>query len=125
MTEPRTVTLATADHGNVVLPEPSWCAGHADHDPEAMRADLIHAGPAVDCTFLGVILLTAELVQSPYASPSPRYLGGRTPGVSIYPLGKTLAPADLYSLAAQLDAYADRLRDMADQLSTALARGTE
>ncbi|MCX4906845.1 hypothetical protein [Streptomyces sp. NBC_00878] len=116
----RTVTLQTSDHGDVTLPCPAWCVGHADHDPESARADLMHVGPEVDCTHLGVTLFTAELVQSPFAGPSSRYLGGRTPGVSIHPLGKTLDPADLYSLAAQLDAYADRLRDMADRLSTIL-----
>ncbi|MER5467188.1 hypothetical protein [Streptomyces sp. NPDC002685] len=118
MTELRTVTLATADHGDVVLPEPSWCAGHAHHDPETLRVDLIHAGPAVDLDHRGATLFSAELVQSPHAGPASPYLGGRTPGVSIHPLGQTLNPTDLYCLAADLDRYADRLRDLADQLDT-------
>lgn len=121
MTEPRTVTLSTGDHGDVTLPEPSWCAGHVHHDPETLRVDLIHAGPTVDCTHLGVTLFSAELVQSPYASPGPALLGGRTPGVSVYPIGKTLDPVALYGLAAALDIYADQLRGLADQLDALLS----
>jgi hypothetical protein len=116
VTELRTVTLTTADHGPVALPEPTWCAGHAHHDPETQRVDLIHAGPVVECLYLGRTLLAAELVQSPYAESSDRHLGGRAPGVSVYPLGQTLDATELYSLAADLDRYADRLRGLADQL---------
>ncbi|MFE2300823.1 DUF6907 domain-containing protein [Streptomyces sp. NPDC059445] len=118
MTEPSTVTLATADHGDVTLPEPSWCAGHAHHDPETQRVDLIHAGPVIECLYRGRTLLAAELVQSPYASLTDRHLGGRTPGVSVHPLGQTLDATELYSLAASLDRYADQLRDLADRLDT-------
>lgn len=125
MNEPRTVTLATEDHGDVTLPEPSWCVGHADHRPDTARVDLIHCGPAVDCTFLGIEVFTAELVASPYASTSIPRLGGRTPGVSIHPLDRTLNPTDLYGLAAALDAYSDQLRDLADQLTTILDGGSE
>ncbi|MEY2243171.1 hypothetical protein AB8A21_09545 [Streptomyces sp. BF23-18] len=120
MTELRTVTLATADHGDVTLPEPSWCAGHAHHDPQTLLVDLIHAGPTVDLDHSGAPLFTAELVQSPYAEPSDPRLGGRTPGVSVHPLGQTLDSTSLYCLAADLDRYADQLRDLADQLATAL-----
>lgn len=124
-TEPSTITLATSDHGNVVLPEPSWCAGHALHDPESLRVDLVHAGPAVDCTHLGANLFSAELVQSPYSESSSPLLGGRTPGVSVWPLGRTLDPVQLYSLAADLDRYADQLRGLADQLAAVLDGGEQ
>ena len=121
MSEPRTVTLPTVDHGNVTLPEPSWCAGHAHHDPETARVDLIHAGPVIDCTHLGTELFSAELVQAPYATAgTPQHLGGRTAGVSVHPLGRTLTPTEVYSLAARLDAYSDQLRDLADQLTPIL-----
>jgi hypothetical protein len=122
-TEPGTVTLATEDHGNVTLTEPSWCRGHADHRPDTARVDLMHCGPAVDCTFLGVEVFTAELVASPYASTTIPRLGGRTPGVSVHPLGVTLDPTDLYTLAAALDRYSNELRDLADQLHTLLDGG--
>ncbi|USQ86996.1 hypothetical protein NFX46_26735 [Streptomyces phaeoluteigriseus] len=119
-TEPSLITLPTVDHGDVVLPEPAWCAGHAHHDPETERADLMHAGPVIECAPLGRPLLSAELVQSPFANTESRRLGGRTPGVSVWPLGLTLNATDLYSLAAELDTYADRLRTLADRLATVL-----
>ncbi|NUV60679.1 DUF6907 domain-containing protein [Streptomyces sp. CAI-85] len=118
--EPRTVTLVTEDHGRITLPEPSWCAGHAGHRPDSARIDVMHVGSAVDLTFLGIEVFTAELVASPYASTTTPRLGGRTPGVSVHPLGMTLDPADLYSLAGALDSYADRLRALADQLTAIL-----
>ncbi|MFH9941319.1 DUF6907 domain-containing protein [Streptomyces murinus] len=118
--QPRMVMLPTSDHGDVILPEPSWCAGHAHHDPESLRADLIHAGPTVECAFLGVPLFCAEIVQSPFAAVDRSLLGGQVAGVSVDPLGKTLDPVQLYSLAAVFDGYADRLRDLADRLARVL-----
>ncbi|MGW3813451.1 DUF6907 domain-containing protein [Streptomyces sp. NPDC005046] len=115
-TEPRTVTLATADHGPVTVEEPSWCAGHAHHDPETLRVDLIHASAVVECVHLGRTLLAAEIVQSPYAESSDPHLGGRATGVSVYPLGQTLDPTELYGLAADLDRFSDKIRSLADQL---------
>ncbi|MFE3325838.1 DUF6907 domain-containing protein [Streptomyces sp. NPDC059176] len=44
-------------------------------------------------------------------------MGGPTPGVSVFPLGKTLSPVQLYDLAAALDGYADRLRGLAADLA--------
>ncbi|MEU5097621.1 hypothetical protein [Streptomyces sp. NPDC020996] len=122
-TAPRTVTLPTADHGPVTLPEPSWCAGHTHHDPDTLRADLIHAGHSIECAHLGRTLLVAQLVQSPHATTSAPRLGGPTPGVSVWPLGLTLDPVSLYGLAAGLDAFADRLRGLADDLAAVLAGG--
>ena len=75
-TEPRTVTLATADHGNVTLPEPSWCVGHADHRPDTFRVDLAHAGPVHRLTHNGALLWTVLLGQAPCASrPEHRGVG--------------------------------------------------
>ncbi|MFG3234976.1 DUF6907 domain-containing protein [Streptomyces antibioticus] len=120
MTEPRTVTLPTEDHGDVTLPEPSWCAGHAGHRPDSARIDVMHVGSAVDLTFLGIEVFTAELVQSPYSASTVPELGGPTPGVSVWPLGRTLDPVQMYGLAAALDSYADQLRNLADQLTAIL-----
>ena len=122
-TEPRTITLPTEDHGDVTLPCPAWCSGHADHRPDTHRADIIHSGPNISLAFHGAELFTACLTQSPYATSSAPELGGRTPGVSVYPPGRTLTPVSLYSLAAALDGYADQLRDLADQLAGILAGG--
>ncbi|MFF4933550.1 DUF6907 domain-containing protein [Streptomyces griseofuscus] len=121
--QPRMVTLATSDHGAVTLPEPSWCLGHAVHDPETQFADIIHSSPDIALTFRHAILMTACLVQSPHAAPEAAGLGGPTPGVSVYPLGETLGAVQLYDLAARLDTYADHLRDLADQLTRILTHG--
>lgn len=123
--EPRTITLATEDHGDVTLPEPSWCVGHADHRPDTARADILHSGPDTVLAFHGAELFTAGLVQSPYATSSDPELGSRTPGVSVYPPARTLTPVSLYSLAAALDGYADQLRGLADQLDAILAGGAQ
>ncbi|MDX2679275.1 DUF6907 domain-containing protein [Streptomyces sp. NY05-11A] len=121
--EPRTITLPTEDFGDVTLPEPSWCAGHGDHDPLTERVDLTHAGPDVDCTHRGHTLFSAGLVQSPYSTSTTPELGGPILGVSVHPLARTLDPVQLYGLAAALDGYADQLRDLADQLDTILGGG--
>lgn len=115
--QPSTVTLPTSDFGDVTVPEPSWCAGHTHHDPEQQRADLMHCGPTIECAYLGRTLFAAEIVQSPFASPGKHKYGGRIEGVSVHPVGLTLDPTGLYSLAAVLDGYADQLRDLADQLT--------
>ncbi|MFJ8934185.1 DUF6907 domain-containing protein [Streptomyces sp. NPDC102365] len=123
-TEPRTITLPTIDAGEVTLSEPSWCTGHAHHDPESARVDLMHAALTVDLVHLGEMLLSAQIVQSPCATPGgPALLGGRVPGVSVAPLGRTLNPAELYRLAAAVDAYAEQLRDLAGDLDTILSGG--
>lgn len=112
----RTVTLPTIDHGPVTILEPSWCVGHAGHDPQTYRADLLHSGPDVAFTFQGRHITDACLVQSPCADTS-----SRVPGVSVSVIGRTLDPASLYELAARMDGYADRLRDLADELTAILA----
>lgn len=123
MSEQTTVTLPTVDHGDVTLVEPAWCGGHQDHRADTARVDITHCGPTVECTFLGVEVFTAELVASPYSASTSPELGGPTPGVSVWPLGRTLNPTQLYGLAAALDRYADQLRELADQLAGILARG--
>jgi hypothetical protein len=122
-TEPRTITLPTEDHGDVTLTCPAWCMGHADHRPDTYRADILHKGPDLTLTFRAAEVITAGLTQSTYATPGTPELGGRTVGVSVYPPGRTLTPVGLYELAASLDSYADRLRDLADQLQAILAGG--
>lgn len=122
-TAPRTVTLPTIDHGDVTTPEPAWCIGHPNHRPDSYRADILHKGPDLTLTFRGTEVMVAGLAQSPYATYPDSELGGRTVGVSVYPPGRTITPVALYDLAAALDTYADRLRDLADQLHTLLAGG--
>lgn len=120
-TEPRTVTLATLDHGDVTLPEPSWCRGHAGHRPDSYRCDLTHYSEETVLAHQGAKVFRVMLTQAPYASQPP------DPAVCVYveECGFTgsLDPVGLYDLAATLDAHADRLRDYADQLAAILDRG--
>lgn len=120
--EPRSVTLPTLDHGDVTLPEPSWCAGHTDHRSDSYRVDLDHKGPEHTLSHLGEPLWKAFLGQAPFATnPAHR-------GVGVYveqgSYAHTLDPAGLYELAATFEAHADRLRELADQLSAVLAEDT-
>ncbi|MDX2839502.1 hypothetical protein PV377_11015, partial [Streptomyces ipomoeae] len=117
MNAPRTITLTTIDHGDVTLTCPTWCAGHADHRPDTYRADILHKGPDVALHFHGAEIIAAGLAQSPFATIDTPGLGGRTVGVSVSPVDRTLNPVQLYSLAAALDSYADQLRGLADQLT--------
>ncbi|MFE1845794.1 DUF6907 domain-containing protein [Streptomyces sp. NPDC059515] len=109
MTTPRTVTLATLDHGDVTLPEPAWCAGHTGHRPQ-YRADLSHSGEDITLTFRGRPLAAACLDQSPFGAT------GREVRVSVSLVGQALDARGVYELAADLDRYADQLRGLADQL---------
>ncbi|MFF4839247.1 DUF6907 domain-containing protein [Streptomyces collinus] len=118
--EPATVTLATADHGQVTIPEPTWCAGHQQHDPDSARSDLGHAGPDITLAFHGRTLSVACLDQAPFAVEA-----SREPVVSEFLVGKSLDPVGVYELAAAYDRYADQLRDLADQLTAILAGGSQ
>ncbi|MGV9281649.1 DUF6907 domain-containing protein [Streptomyces sp. NPDC003730] len=111
-----TITLPTADHGDVTLPEPSWCAGHADHRPDTERVDLGHSGPEAVLKFRGRVLSVACLEQAPFAAKATRDVQ-----VSVSLAGPALDARGVYELAADLDAYADRLRSLADQLLVILA----
>ncbi|MFD9442677.1 DUF6907 domain-containing protein [Streptomyces sp. NPDC060006] len=121
MSEPRTVTLPTRDAGEVTLPEPSWCTGHADHRPDAYRADLTHYGPRVDFTLCGRTIGFAQLAQAPCSERASRAVEMDV-ALSYEPVGG-LTPAGLYDLAADMDTHADRLRDLAAQLDALLAGG--
>ncbi|MET8409682.1 hypothetical protein ABZV34_16570 [Streptomyces sp. NPDC005195] len=119
-TEPRTVNLPTADYGAVTLPCPEWCAGHADHRSDTRRADLAHSGPDVVLAFRGQQVSYACLDQAPYADTGPRH-----PQISLSLIGIALDAGGVYEFAAALDRYADQLRDLADQLDTITAEGSE
>lgn len=121
MSEPRTITLATVDHGPVTVTCPAWCVGHPNHRPDDYRADILHCGPDVTLVFQGHDIGDASLVQSPFSTAEIPELCSSTPGVSVSLLGRTLDPVQLYDFAAVLDTYADQLRDLADQLHTLLA----
>jgi hypothetical protein len=120
-TEPSTITLPTTDHGDVTVPEPSWCAGHPNPRPEH-RGDITHFGPEHRLTFNGEPLFVLMLAQAPFSEnvssevcayvEQSRYTG-------------SLNPAGLYDLAAALDSAADQMRNFADQLAAILAGGAQ
>jgi hypothetical protein len=122
-TEPHTITLATADHGPVTLPEPTWCRGHHDHRPDVYRCDLTHYGTETVLTFEGAEVFRVMVSESPYATrPEDRAVCGY---VEARGYTGALNAVQLYGLAAALDGHADRLRDLADQVDTITAGGTE
>ncbi|MFD5661003.1 DUF6907 domain-containing protein [Streptomyces hirsutus] len=118
MNELRTVALPTVDHGDMTLPEPSWCLGHHNHQPTDQRADILHRGPDVTLTFRGRHITDAGLVQSLFSTVDVLGLCSSTPGVSVSIIAWTLDARGIYELAAALDTYADRLRTLADRLRT-------
>ncbi|MFC4500647.1 MULTISPECIES: DUF6907 domain-containing protein [Streptomyces] len=121
--EPRTVTLDTEDFGPVTLPEPSWCAGHQNHLPDSYRIDLDHKGPEHRLTHDGELLWTAFVAEAPYASrPEARALGVYVEQGSY---AYTLNATELYDLAASFEAHADRIRELADQLTAILDGGED
>ncbi|MCX4858969.1 DUF6907 domain-containing protein [Streptomyces canus] len=122
MTEPRTIVLPTADHGDVTLTEPSWCRGHADHRPDTYRTDLTHYGAEHRLTFNGEELFRLILAQSPLSERASREVEAY---VEESGYTGSLTPAGLYDLAAALDAAADNMRAFADQLTTLLDGGEQ
>ncbi|MFC8491203.1 DUF6907 domain-containing protein [Streptomyces sp. NPDC057235] len=111
----RTVTVATGDHGDVVVPEPSWCAGL--HAPEGFRADVEHqseGAPAVLRTVChGLVpVLPASLAQRPFSAVDRRMYAVLDTGGDFHELD---APA-LDDAAEELSVHAMRLRSLARQL---------
>ncbi|KDN75229.1 hypothetical protein DF19_25055 [Streptomyces olindensis] len=118
----RSITLPTTDFGDVTVPEPAWCAGHADHRP-GPRAEILHRGPDATLTFRGQHLTAAALVQAPFLPAATPELGGPVPGVSVDIVGLVLDPVGVYELAAALDLHAAALRALAYDLAVILAGG--
>ncbi|MEU6373960.1 hypothetical protein [Streptomyces sp. NPDC046909] len=121
MTEPRLITLPTRDAGDVTLPEPSWCIGHGDHDPETFKVDVCHDGPKTVFKLDGVTVGEALVSQAPFAARGVREIQG----FLFLRYGEDYGrdPAQLYDFAAALDGHADQIREFADQLAALLAEG--
>jgi len=113
--EHRTVTLATVDHGDVTLPEPSWCRGHADHHPGSYLCDITHYSAETVLSFQGIELFRVMVTQSPHATHADHQAVTAFVEEQGYTGG--LDPVGLYDLAATLEAHADRLREYADRLT--------
>ena len=65
------MTVATTDHGEITIPEPSWCAGQ--HPAGAARIDITHLGKPVGMivhthSHGDVQLFSARIAQFPYIS---------------------------------------------------------
>ncbi|MER7974945.1 hypothetical protein ABTX35_39075 [Streptomyces sp. NPDC096080] len=118
-TTPRTVTLATLDAGEVTLPEPSWCAGHADHRPDTYRVDLSHDSEPTVLTLDGYPAGELMISQAPFSEAGPRSPRGFL--ALSYGQDRPRDPAELYDLAAVLESHADALRALADRLHAILS----
>lgn len=112
----RTVRVDVLSVRTKLIPEPSWCVGH-DPDRAQFRSDLLHTGPDVPLTFRGKQVTEACLTQAPYARKATR-----EPRVSVSLIRAELDVRGTYEFAAALEAYAEKLRSLADQLAEALAR---
>lgn len=105
-------TIPTLDHGDVTVPEPAWCIGHADQ-PRGYRIDLTHSGPELRIGPAGEPLFTALVTQHPFSS------GSRETSLYVEDLDITgnYSPAELDELAAGLVEAAAQLRHQARWLS--------
>lgn len=106
MSEPRTVTVDTVDHGPVTLTEPFWCSGF--HPPGGYRADIAHYGQeialTVDTPCHGEVrVMAASLYEGPFSEHE-----ARGPAVAVE-LGD-LDTGDAHSFdAARLAGLADSM----------------
>ena len=114
----RHVTLTTIDHGDITLPEPTWCTGHADHQP-CQRVDLVHLGTEHHFSFDGDDLMVAMQAQYPYAVDAARQAVGVFVEQADY--ASTLDYKGLRQLAAALTVHAMHLRTLAEQLAAICA----
>jgi hypothetical protein len=100
VSDPRTITIPTLDHGPVTLPEPFWCA--AEHLVDGYRADIAHEGEehplTVDAMDGQVQVATAFLYQRPFAERST------TAVVVAVDFGAEANEYDAQSLAGLADA---------------------
>ncbi|MGC9536550.1 DUF6907 domain-containing protein [Streptomyces sp. UG1] len=119
MTEPRTVTVHTLDHGPVTFTCPTWCASTHDDEDGGYRTDISHDTPEIQLTVNGRTVGHALISQAPYAERGTRAVQAFV--TVTYGEDGGYSPAGMYDLAAAMDGHADRLRDLADQLARILA----
>lgn len=123
----RTVTVATTDHGELTIPEPSWCTG--EHPEGAAKCDISHLGKQVGLVVHthchgDVQLFAARIVQFPYGS------GTRAPFVTLeMDAGDYVDASDHEFDDAALQQLSNRLTGFAletlPQLRAALADAVE
>jgi hypothetical protein len=110
----RTVTVYTVDHGDVTMPEPSWCV--EEHTFEGYREDIQHTGAElvmeVPAEGYAVPVFTAAVVQRPFSPTDARTL------VQLeVDEWRSFDPAGLDALAAALVEHAATLRKLARELT--------
>lgn len=121
MTGPRTITIPTADHGDVQVTEPDWCT--ADHAYEQYREDIEHSGAVThlviptECHGL-VRTLPVGFVWRPF-SPTDTLINAAIEVGDWHEFD----PAGLDRAAAALIEHAATLRVYARELSTLRAKG--
>ncbi|MFD3657011.1 DUF6907 domain-containing protein [Streptomyces sp. NPDC058620] len=116
MTAPRTVTVETADHGHVTIPEPAWCI--APHDFEGYREDIEHHSAKtpliVPTPCHGLIsALPVFFVWRPFSETDSQM----NVGIELDEWHE-FSPTDLDKVAAALVEHARTIRVYARQLST-------
>ena len=115
MTAPRTVTIPTCDHGQVTIPEPSWCNGQ--HPADGYRDDIVHASDETRHyieTSIGPVSVQTGCGQYVYGTPdrTAPYLVTEVEAV-LYP--ETLGQVE--EVAAALVEAAGYLRTLRPQLT--------
>ena len=110
------VTVQTGDHGDVAVPEPSWCTGV--HETEAYREDIEHQGvahvAAIETPCHGPVpVLSVSLAQRPFSA-----IDGRVHAVlKVDEDWHELNAAGLDAAAGLLVEHASTLRKLARELS--------
>lgn len=124
MSAPRTVTVQTIDHGPVTMPEPAWCVGHDEQQPQ-YRIDISHFGPV---TLFEVPTSRGEVTTMEAAFEQRPFIGDAFPGTDVFVWvgvaddGCPSTPAQLDTIAAALVEHAATLRGMARRLTALLAQ---
>lgn len=117
-TEPRTAVVNVFVHKPLDIDEPDWCTGHTG-DRAQYKVDISHSGPEHVIAPSGRELFRALLTQAPFATTSR--------GIGLYveasDLSETLTPDAVEQLADDLNAAAERLRELGRELAEVIARG--
>lgn len=116
MTAPRTITIPTADHGDVTVTEPDWCT--ADHTFEGYREDIEHSGATTHLLIPTechgqVRALPVSFVWRPFSPTSDQI----TAAIEMDQWHE-FDPAGLHQVADALIEHATTLRVYARQLAT-------
>lgn len=121
MNAPRTITIPTADHGDVEVTEPDWCT--ADHAYEQYREDIEHSGAVTHLVIPTEChgparALAVGFVWRPFSPTSDQI----TAAIDMDQWHE-FDPAGLDRAAEALVEHAATLRVYARQLSTLRAKG--